>query len=353
MMLTDPASPARVLVVDDEVGNRELMTRLLQRHHYKVDTAPHGEAALVYLEAADVLPDLILLDVMMPGIDGFAVCRRIKQNPLTRLIPVVLLTSLDSRHRIEGISAGADDFLTKPVQFEELTARAANLVQLKRHTDDLESAQSVIISLALTVEARDPYTQGHCQRLAAYSVALGRALGLRPDEITALERGGYIHDVGKIGVSDAILLKPERLNPEEFAQMQTHTTIGEKLCGELRSLRAVRPIVRHHHERLDGSGYPDGLRGDDIPLTAQIVGVVDAYDAMTTTRPYRKARTVAYACEELLRDVQRGHYDEAIVRKFIEIDRQEVVSVAGTLSPDAVATKREDGTSFPGGENPR
>ena len=329
-------TPPRVLVVDDETGNRTLMTRLLQKHHYEVHTAEHAEAALAYLEAASVQPDLILLDVVMPGIDGFTLCRRLKQNPMTRLIPVVLLTSLDAQqHRIDGINAGADDFLTKPVQFEELTARAASLVRLKRFTDDLDSAQSVIMSLALTVEARDPYTDGHCQRLAAYGAALGRVLGLGRDDIAALVRGGYLHDVGKIGVPDAILLKPQRLSVAEFAQMKTHTVIGERLCGTLRSLRSVRAIVRHHHERIDGSGYPDGLHGSAIPLTAQIVGVVDAYDAMTTTRPYRAALSEEYACDELLKDARTGRVDPAIVKAFIDLDRR--AALDGAAPPFSTA----------------
>lgn len=323
MVLPDRPTPAPlVLVVDDEAGNREVLTRVLSRRDYAVQAVGDGESALAWIERADRLPDLVLLDVMLPGVDGFTVCRRIKANAMTRLVPVVLLTGLEAKqHKIEGINAGADDFLTKPVQMEELAARAASLVRLKRYTDDLESAESVILSLALTVEARDPYTDGHCQRLAAYSSALGRALGLDRDEIAALYRGGYLHDVGKIGVSDAILLKAAPLTADEHRQMQAHTTIGERLCGELRSLRAVRAIVRHHHERLDGTGYPDGLRGDDIPLTAQIVGVVDAYDAMTTTRPYRKALSESHACEELLRDADGGRLNREIVNTFVEMNR--------------------------------
>lgn len=330
MVLLDRATPAPlVLVVDDEAGNRELLTRVLSRRNYHVQAVADGESALAWIERANRLPDLVLLDVMLPGVDGFTVCRQIKTNALTRLVPVVLLTGLEAKqHKIEGINAGADDFLTKPVQMEELAARAASLVRLKRYTDELESAESVILSLALTVEARDPYTEGHCQRLAAYSAALGRALGLNRDEIAALHRGGYLHDVGKIGVSDAILLKASPLTADEFRQMQAHTTIGERLCGELRSLRAVRSIVRHHHERLDGTGYPDGLRGDDVPLTAQIVSVVDAYDAMTTTRPYRKALSESRACDELLRDADGGRLNPEIVRKFTEMDRTAALAAA-------------------------
>jgi putative two-component system response regulator len=329
-----PGHAPLVLAVDDEAGNRELLTRHLSRHHYDVITFADGESALAYLESHQRLPDLMLLDVMLPGIDGFTLCRRLKDDPLTRLIPVVVLTSLDApEHKIEGINAGADDFLTKPVQFAELIARAASLVKLKRYTDDLESAQSVILSLALTVEARDPYTDGHCQRLAAYAVAVGRALKMNAEELAALERGGYLHDVGKIGVPDAVLLKRDRLTPEEFALMQSHTIIGERLCGQLRSLRAVRAIVRHHHERIDGTGYPDGLRGDAIPLTAQIVGVVDAYDAMTTTRPYRKALSTAVACEELSRDAHEGRLNPDIVRVFIEMDRSAILNGSHLKAP--------------------
>ena len=231
-------------------------------------------------------PDLVLLDVMMPGLNGFEVCRTLKGDAATRLVPVVLVTAL--RHaddRVQGIEAGADDFITKPFNAHELRARVRSLIRIKRYTDDLESAESVIVSLALTIEARDRYTDGHCQRLASYGSAVGRHLGLAEDDITALVRGGFLHDIGKVGVPDAILLKAGRLTPPEYEVMKRHTAIGERLCGELRALRRVRPIVRHHHERLDGSGYPDGLRGDAIPLVAQIIGIVDVFDAITTSRP--------------------------------------------------------------------
>ena len=333
MAIPDPAGSAGlVLAVDDEPGNRELVIRHLRPHHYEVHACADAESALAFVGASRRLPDLILLDVMLPGMDGFTLCRQLKLQPLTRLIPIVLLTSLDARqHKIEGIKAGADDFLTKPIQFEELVARAASLVRLKRFTDDLESAESVILSLALTVEARDPYTVGHCERLAAYAAAVGRALGLPADDVATLQRGGFLHDVGKIGVPDAVLLKSGRLDAAEFAQMQAHTTIGERLCGELRSLRPVRAIVRHHHERLDGSGYPDQLRGDAIPITAHIVGIVDAYDAMTTNRPYRTALGEARACEELRRDAKEGRLDPEIVRVFLDLDR--AASLAGITPP--------------------
>ena len=327
MTQPQPLRPT-ILVVDDEQPNRELLVRLLSSQGYNVEWVSDGEAALRALEKKR--PDLVLLDVQMPGIGGFDVCREIKQRPATRLIPVVLVTGLHARqHKIKGIEVGADDFLSKPFDQEELIARVGSLVRLKRYTDELESAESVILSLALTVEARDPYTEGHCQRLAAYARALGVQLNLHDDELASLERGGYLHDVGKIGVPDAVLQKPSKLTDGEYETMKRHTVIGERLCGELRSLEAVRPIVRHHHERRDGSGYPDGLRADDIPLLAEIVGIVDTYDAITTTRPYRVALPADHAYEELTRATAMGLHREDLVQEFIGLGR------AGRL--DAIA----------------
>jgi len=287
-----------VLVVDDVAGNRRLLESLLAPDGHVVRTARDGDEAVRSVQ--DAPPDLVLMDVMMPRVDGFEACRAIKQDPGTRLIPVVLVTSLDdTASRIRGIEAGADDFVSKPFNAHELRARVRSLLRIKRYTDDLDSAESVIVSLALTIEARDPTTDGHCQRLARYAPALGRSIGLDEDDIVALTRGGFLHDIGKVGVPDAVLLKPGPLMHEEYELMKRHTIVGDRLCGDLRSLRNVRPIVRHHHERLDGSGYPDGLRGDAIPLLAQIVGIVDVFDALTTTRPYKAAMPFAQAAEDI------------------------------------------------------
>lgn len=312
------ASPARatVLIVDDEPFNRQLLSRLLGPYQYVVQTAGDGAAALAAIEQQE--PDLVLLDVQMPGIDGFEVCRRIKRRPSSRLTPVVMVTGLNDREsKIKGIEAGADDFLSKPYDVEELVLRVASLVRLKRYTDELESAESVIVSLALTIEARDPYTDGHCQRLAEQASALGLRLHLDDEQIAALHRGGLLHDVGKIGIPDAILLKPGELTAAEFETMKGHTTIGERLCGGLRSLGAVRPIVRHHHERRDGSGYPDGLRGDAIPLLAQIVAIVDVFDALTSARPYRAARPLDEARALLRDEAARGLHRQDLVDEFL------------------------------------
>jgi len=310
----------KILVVDDTLANVELLEGLLTREGYAVVTAADGEGALEAMVRES--PDLVLLDVMMPKLNGFEVCRRLKHDPATRLTPVVLITALEEREdKIQGINAGADDFLTKPVNAQELRARVRSLVRLKRYTDDLDSAESVIFSLAATIEARDPSTQGHCQRLAHYAVALGVHRDLRDDDLAALHRGGLLHDVGKVSVPDGILLKPGPLTPDEYTVMQRHTVVGDTILGNLRSLRPVRPIVRHHHERLDGSGYPDGLRGDAIPLLAQIVGLVDVYDALTTDRPYRTALAPEQAYEELSAEARKGWRDRVLVEGLIILGR--------------------------------
>jgi putative two-component system response regulator len=328
-----PATTPRgvVLVADDEHENRALFMRLLAIEGYEVHTVADGASALSAVERHR--PDVILLDVQMPDLDGFEVCRQVKLNPATRLTPVVMVTGLNERqNRIKGINAGADDFIVKPFDTEELRARVRSLIKLKRYTDDLESAESVIMSLALTVEARDAYTEGHCQRLAAYATALGEEMHLSNEDLAALYRGGYLHDVGKIGVPDAVLLKPSPLSPAEFNMMKQHTVIGERLCGNLRSLGPVRSIVRHHHERLDGSGYPDGLSGDSVPLLAQIVGIADVYDAVTTTRPYRAEGPPERGYAELLGDVASGARRADLVDAFIRLGR------AGRLIPRAERT---------------
>jgi putative two-component system response regulator len=314
-------APQRVLVVDDEPANVSLLTRLMTGLGYQVRSASNGELALA--EVARERPDLVLLDVGMPKIDGFEVCRRLKRDSATRLVPVVLITGLTaSADHIRGIDAGADDFLTKPFNVPELEARVRSLTRLKRYTDELDSAESVILSLGLTIEARDPSTQGHCEHLAQYASVLGSHLGLDDDERVALDRGAFLHDVGKVGVPDAILLKPGYLTPSERALMQQHTVIGDRLCGGLRALERVRPIVRHHHERLDGSGYPDHLKGDAIPLLAQIISVVDVYDALKTTRPYRTALSTEDAFRELQEEVRRGWKSEALVEAFVALGRE-------------------------------
>lgn len=321
-----PATPQRVLVIDDEGPNRLLLSRLLGAEGYEVDTASSGEEALDMVRRRP--PDLMLLDVQMPGMNGFEVCRRLKDHTsTTTLVPIVLVTALSGHeHKLLGIQAGADDFIGKPFDAAELRARVASLLRLKRYTDELDSAEAIIETLARTIEARDAYTEGHCDRLSRYSVAIGRTLNVSDDELQALERGGYLHDVGKIGIPDAILLKTTPLTPGEFEIMKRHTLIGEHLCGDLRAFRLVAPICRHHHERFDGSGYPDGLCGDAIPLLAQIVSVADLYDAVTTDRPYRAARTPAEACRILREEASRGIWRPDLIANFTALVEKGVIA---------------------------
>ena len=265
-------------------------------------------------------PDLVLLDLVAPRGHGFDVCRRLKEQPSTRLVPVVIVTAQSDRNeRLKGIQAGADDFLGKPFDPLELHARIHSLVRLKRYTDELESAESVILGMGATIEARDPTTQGHCQRLAAYATRLGRALGLDEADLAALERGGFLHDIGKIAVPDCVLLKDGKLDSQESRVMREHPIVGDAICTGLRSLQKVRPIVRHHHERLDGSGYPDGLKNAQVPLLAQIIGIVDVFDALTTDRPYHTAVTHDEALGVVADEASKGWRDRSLVNAFSDV----------------------------------
>ncbi|MGA7077175.1 MAG: HD domain-containing phosphohydrolase [Terriglobales bacterium] len=321
-MLYTPQQPitGTILVADDQTANRELLEELLTANGCKVITVPDGAAVVEELTRTQV--DLVLLDVMMPRLTGFEACQQIKNNADTYLIPVILVTALSGKEdRIEGIRVGADDFLTRPVDRSELLARVRSLLRLKHHTDELERAESVLFSLARSIEGKDPYTHGHCERLSEYSARLGEHLGLALDEITALRRAGVVHDVGKVAVPDAILLKPGRLTEEERKLMQQHPVVGERICAPLKSFRLVLPIIRHHHEKLDGTGYPDGLRGESIPLTARVLQVVDVYDALTTERPYKPALSIADALQTMKQEVANGWWDPRIFDEFERLIR--------------------------------
>jgi putative two-component system response regulator len=309
---------SRVLVADDTESIRVLFRKLLATDGHEVIDVGDGEAALAAVHESH--PDVVLLDITMPQLDGLEVCRRLKADPATRFTPVVLVTGLSDLHdRIKGIEAGADEFLSKPVHPLELRARVGSLTRMKHLLDALDSAEAAFMTLALTIEARDPTTNGHCERLARHAVALGKALGLDDDDLQALNRGGFLHDVGKVGVPDAVLLKQGPLTPDEFELMKRHPDIGDSLCAPLQSLRAVRPIVRFHHERLDGSGYPLGLRGEEVPLLAQIVGIADVYDALTTSRPYRRALSHQEAAHHLIEHAAAGKFLRVHVDTFLKI----------------------------------
>jgi putative two-component system response regulator len=238
-----------------------------------------------------------------------------------------LITVLsDKQDRIQGIKVGADDFLSRPVDRTELLARARSLVKLKQRTDELERAESVLFSLAQSIEGKDPYTHGHCERLSEYSACLGEQLKLPEDQITALRRAGIVHDVGKIAIPDAILLKPGSLSAEEWKLVRQHPVVGERICAPLKSFRFVLPIIRHHHEKLDGSGYPDGLRGGAIPVTARVLQIVDVYDALTTARPYKHAYPITHALQTMKEEVAKGWWDPQIFDQFERLVRSGTIN---------------------------
>ncbi len=304
--------PSRIVIAEDDPTTRELLTTMVEGLGYTVIAVEDGQAALEAVAAQP--PDLVISDVAMPRMNGIELCRSLKGDPRTFLIPFVLITASASESRLEGLEAGADEFLGKPVNPPELRVRMRALLRMKAFTDELDSVDAVLCSLGKSIEAKDPYTEGHCDRLARSAVAIGRVLGLPEADLTALRRGGYLHDLGKVSVPESILLKAGPLSPPERAVVRRHPEIGAGICGPLRSLQAVVPIIRHHHERWDGSGYPDGLRGDQNPLLARVLQMADMYDALTTDRPYRRALPPGEAFEILEAEERKGWRDPAILR---------------------------------------
>lgn len=308
----------KILVVDDKIDTVLLLRELLTSRGYEVITATEADEArkMVHSER----PDLVLLDVVMPGKSGYELCRELKEDPITRLTPIVMITGLTDRDdRVRGIEAGADDFLSKPLYPEELFARVKSLLKLKEFTDELENAEAVLVALALGIESRDPYTGNHCERLASYAADLGHHIGLDGESLIALKRGGYLHDLGKVSIPDDILKKGTSLTPAEWAIMKQHPVIGESICRPLRSFRNVLPIIRHHHEHWDGSGYPDQLTGHNIPLLARVLQTVDVYDALRTARPYKPALHHEEAELTMMEEARSGLWDPELVTEFFRM----------------------------------
>src|SRR6266849_5446893 len=306
-----------VLVVDDVPANRELLEGHLDDLGYDVRQARDGVEALEAVAAEE--PDLVLLDIDMPRLDGIAVCERLKAHPVRRLIPIVILTASNEREtKLRGIAAGADDFLSKPFDAKELLLRTKVLLRDRALNKRLDATEGVLFALARAVEARDRYTIHHAERVGRYAEAIGAALDLDGEDTAMLYEGGVLHDLGKIAIPDAILLKPGPLTAEEFAVMRTHSVEGEKICLSLRSIAHYLPIIRHHHERVDGAGYPDHLYGNEIPLGARIAAISDAWDAMVSDRPYRAGLGADEAVRRL-RDGAGKQWDNGLVRVFLEL----------------------------------
>lgn len=309
---------SKILIVDDAPENIMTLEQILEDYNYDIYTAHNGDEALRQIDLIE--PDLVLLDVVMPGKNGYEVAKAVKENPKTRLIPIIMLTALEGRdERLKGYKTGVDDFISKPFNIFELRARVRNLLKLRTYINELEHAEQIIFTLARTVEAKDKYTEGHCERLSIMGAKLGNKINLGEQDITILRRGGILHDIGKIAIQDVILQKDGPLTDEEYTIIKTHPVEGERICAPLKSLKPILPTILYHHEKMDGSGYPSGLKGSDIPIHARIIGIVDCFDALTTNRSYRPALSAEKALSIMDKETELGKWDPYLFQKFVEL----------------------------------
>ncbi|SRR6266849_2071283 len=307
-----------ILLVDVASASRNSWKSFLQGHNYDVFTAEDGESAIS--ECFELQPDIVLLHDTLPDVDGFELCRRLKGNPLNHQIPIVLIKpSSDAADLARGRKAGAAEFWGTSTSLGEALSRVESLLRLRGYID--EQARSVVLSLARSIEAKNPITNGHSDRIVKYALQLGACLALPDEDLQELRIACLLHDIGKVSVPDEILLKPAALNEEETAIVRQHPVVGENICAPLKSLRRILPVIRHHHERMDGSGYPDGLSGNEIPLMARILQIADIYDALITDRPYRNALSSEDALDTLSREAGCGWLDASLVWKFSRVCR--------------------------------
>jgi putative two-component system response regulator len=306
-----------VLVVDDDPAIRNLHTDLLGGAGYDVTVASDGDEALARVEVRR--PDLVLLDLDMPRVSGYEVCRRLKADPRTRFVPVVILTgAMAEQARLLAWELGADDFLTKPFRTKHVLTRCRALLRVKDLVDQLDDAQNVLFALTRAMDAKSAFTQGHTERVVTYALTLGKCLGLSAADLDALRLGAALHDIGKISIPDEILNKPGRLTVEEMEVIKRHPVAGVRIVEPLQSVRHAIPLIRWHHERLDGGGYPDGISGDAISMAVRILSVVDVYDAMSTARPYRPALSYDDCLATMRKDADGGGLDHEVIRCFCE-----------------------------------
>jgi len=307
-----------VLVVDDVPFNLEVMEGLLYKEGYKVLTACGAYEALNIL--TDTPVDIAILDVMMPGMNGFDLCRKLKTDAGKKFFPVILVTGLSElEDKITGLEAGADDFLTKPFHTIELLTKIRSLLRLGKLQSELDHSEDIIMTLAIAIEAKDVYTKGHSERVGTLSMEFGSFIGLSDEDRHLLFKGGILHDIGKIGTDDYILHKAGHLSANELKLIQEHVIIGEHICMPLHSARKVLPVIRHHHERWDGTGFPDRLKGEDIPFFARITAITDSFDAMVSARPYRDPFSTGAAVEMMKNEKHFGQWDPDLLQKFIEM----------------------------------
>ncbi len=305
-----------ILVVDDLAFNLEVMEGLLFKEGYRVLTALGADSALGIIEKSPV--DLAILDVMMPGMNGYELCKRLKNLSGRRFFPVILVTALNElEDKIRGLNAGADDFLTKPFHTIELTTKIRSLLRLRKMQSELDHSEDIIMTLAIAIEAKDVYTKGHSERVGTLSMEFGGYLGLSDDDRHLLFKAGVLHDIGKIGIDDYILHKSDDLTEKEMRLVKEHVIIGENICTPLQSAKNLRPVIRHHHERWDGAGFPDGLKAEDIPFFARIVAITDSFDAMVSIRPYRAPYSIQEAITMMENEQHTGQWDPTLIEHFV------------------------------------
>ena len=330
---------AKILLIEDDPQAVGILEPILISKGFSVAVASDGVEGLEKVKI--VSPDILLVDIHMPRMDGLAVCRKIKSDLTTRIIPVIMLTaSSELEQKLEALEAGADDFVNKPYNSLELVTRIKSLLRVKYLNEQLDNAEDVLFAMARAIEAKDSYTQGHVERVSRLAVRLGEHLGLSTEEKDALRKGGILHDIGKIGVPDKILNKAGPLTSEERAIIRMHPMQGAAICEKLKTVRNAIPVIRHHHERMNGTGYPDKLAGQDIPLLARIMTIVDIYDALTTTRSYRKRLPQDVALEILWEEANKGWWDKEILGEFAKMIREGTGDIGheGHVSPSSAAS---------------
>jgi putative two-component system response regulator len=311
-----------VLLVDGIELNRRVLKATLSGIGASFLEARSAAEALAILDQQRV--DLVICDTFLPGVSGLEFCRQLKSSRQTQLLPVLMLSSIEgAEHEVEGLTSGADEFLLQPASPSVMKARVLSMLRHKAALDSLDEVESILFTLAQAVEERDKCTSDHCRRLSYFSVELGIRLGLSRNELLALHRGGYLHDIGKIGIPDSILNKDGELTEDQWRVMRSHVVRGEEICRPMKSLAPVLPIIRHHHEKWDGTGYPDRLKGHNIPLLARILQIADVYDALSSERSYKRALPMEEACRQLEKEAAAGWRDPELVSIFVKMLRGE------------------------------